>query len=156
MDDRILETVEYIAIRRLQASYADKVTRKAWDEFDQIFLPDAKIVVNRQDGEPYNLDDHKALAAFIIKATGHMDLFQFVILNTIIDIQGDEATGRMYMCEIRHDDRAGNTMSYGLYRDKYKKIDGKWWFADRRYRVMARSQTTSYNVFPMIADDFDI
>ena len=157
MDDRITaEAVDYIGIRRLQSSYADIVTRRAWDEFETIFLPDARIVVDRQAGEPHRLDGAPALAEFISKAIGHMDFFQFVVLNTIVDIRDEEAAGRMYMCEIRHDSRAGHTMSYGLYKDKYRKIDGKWWFADRLYRVMGRSQTTDYNVFAMSEADFRI
>ncbi|MBO9376598.1 nuclear transport factor 2 family protein [Sphingomonas histidinilytica] len=150
------ESTDYIAITRLQAAYADMITRRAWDELPSIFCEGARIVVDRMDGTPLDLDGPAGLAAFVSKAIGHMDFFEFVILNTVIEIGDGEAHGRMYMCEIRHDAKAGQTMSYGLYRDHYRKQDGRWKFGDRRYRVMGRTQTTDYNIFPMAAADFAI
>ena len=155
MDDRIADAVDYIAIRRLQSAYADTVNRRAWDEVRALFLPGAEIVVDRQGDEPLRYDA-TAFVGFIAKFVAPMDFFQFVMLNTIIDIQGDEASARIYICEIRHDAHAGQTMGYALCRDSYRKIDGEWWLAGRHNRVMARSQTTSCNVFPMTAADFEI
>jgi hypothetical protein len=150
------ETIDYIGITRLQAAYADMITRRAWDELPTIFCEGAKIVVDRMDGTPLELDGPAGLSAFVSNAIGHMDFFEFVILNTIVEIEGGKAHGRMYMCEIRHDAKAGQTMSYGLYRDHYRKVDGRWRFHARHYRVMGRTQTTDYNVFPMAAADFAI
>lgn len=155
MNERIAEAADYIAIRRLQCAYADKVNRHAWDEVCALFVPDAEIVVDRQGDAPLRCDA-TSFVAFIAKFIAPMDFFQFVILNTIIDIRGDEAAGRIYICEIRHDERAGQTMGYALCRDGYRKIDGKWLLASRHNRVMARSRTETYSVFPMTAADFDI
>jgi hypothetical protein len=53
MDDaRLTETVDYVAIRRLQSAYADVCTRRAWAEFDGLFLPDALVEVDTRVGEP--------------------------------------------------------------------------------------------------------
>jgi hypothetical protein len=155
MSDRLdQETIDYIAITRLQASYADMITRRAWDELPTIFCDGVRIIVDRMAGEPLNLDGPASLAAFVSNAIGHMDFFEFVILNTVIEIDGEEAHGRMYMCEIRHDEKAGRTMSYGLYRDHYRRDGGRWKFHARHFRVMGRTQTTDYNIFPMTAADF--
>jgi hypothetical protein len=44
------------------------------------------------------------------------------------------------MCEIRHERAADEwNTAYGLYQDAYRKVDGTWWFADRRYRSLART-----------------
>jgi hypothetical protein len=46
------ETIDYIALRRLQNRYADVVTRRAWPELATLFLPDAKVVIDRRNVEP--------------------------------------------------------------------------------------------------------
>ncbi len=57
-----------------------------------------------------------------------------------IDTVTPSATGRLFMCEVRHD-AASDTWqnAHGVYRDRYVLEDGRWWFAERRYRSMARS-----------------
>ena len=44
------------------------------------------------------------------------------------------------MCEVRHD-RATDTWqnAHGLYSDRYRWVDGRWWFAHRAYRSLART-----------------
>ena len=42
-DLQLAETVDYVALRRVQNAYADVVTRRAWPELVDLFLPDAII-----------------------------------------------------------------------------------------------------------------
>jgi hypothetical protein len=142
------ETVDYIAIRRLQAAYADIVTRRAWDELAQIFRPEAQVVVDKMDGQPLTLDGPKGVGDFISGAIAHFDFFEFVVLNTVIDIDGDRASARMYMWELRHDPLGGRSDAYGLYRDEHVRVDGRWWFAGRRYQSLARTVPADVSVFP--------
>ena len=44
------EMADFIAIQRLQASYADIVTRREWSELEQIFLPDATVTIDMLEG----------------------------------------------------------------------------------------------------------
>lgn len=145
------ETLDYIAIQRLQAAYADCVTRRAWAEFDRLFRPDAEIVVDRMDGTPLVFLGPAGIAGFISNAIARYELFQFVVLNSVVEIEGDRAKARMYMWELRHDPIAGRSDAYGLYRDEHVRIDGRWWFAGRRYQTLARSQPADLTVFPLPA-----
>jgi hypothetical protein len=149
MEDRALtETVDYVAIRRLQSSYADIVTRRAWPELARIFRPDAEIVIDRRDGKPLVLQGPEGVGDFVSKAIAHFDLFVFVILNTVIEIEGDRASARMYMWEARHDPAGGRSDAFGLYRDEYRRLDGRWWFSGRRFQTMARTLPADLSVFP--------
>jgi hypothetical protein len=143
------ETIDYVAIRRLQSAYADIVTRRAWSEFDGIFRPDAEVVIDRMDGKPLVLNGPAAVAGFISGAIAHFDLFEFVVLNTVIQIEGDRASARMYMWEARHDPVAGRSDAFGLYRDAHCRTDGRWWFAGRRYQTLGRSLGPQLSVYPL-------
>src|SRR5690349_12941994 len=66
MDDaRVAETVDYVAIRRLQSAYADVCTRRAWTEFDGLFLPDALVEVDTRVGEPLRFVGPREIGDFI-------------------------------------------------------------------------------------------
>jgi hypothetical protein len=142
MDDeherRLLDRVE---IDGLLSAYADAISRRAFDELDDLFLPDCPIEVDTHRAEPIRMAGPAELGAFVGAAIERFDFFELVILNTHLMVDGgDEATGRMYMCELRHD-RATKRRSeaFGLYRDRYRRIGGRWWFAERRYSSLART-----------------
>jgi hypothetical protein len=149
MDDALLhDTADYIAIRRLQSAYADIVTRRAWDELDHIFVPDIVVTVDRRTAPPLELRGPAAVGDFIGTSIERFDFFEFVVLNTVIRIDGDAATARMWMCELRHDGAHGQwSNAYGLYQDRYARRDERWWFAGRSYQSLART-ARDFDVFP--------
>lgn len=140
------ETIDYVALRRLQNRYADVVTRRAWQELHDLFVPDIEVTLDTRD-RIIELAGPAQVGEFIAGAIAHMDLFEFVILNTVIDIDGDAASARMYMWELRHDPVGGRSNAFGLYRDEYARIDGRWWFARRQYSSVARTVASNYAVF---------
>ena len=46
MPDPTTETIDYVAITRLQAAYADVVNRRAWSELAEHFRPDAPVRID--------------------------------------------------------------------------------------------------------------
>lgn len=141
MDDGTLqETVDYIALTRLQAAYADIVNRRAWRELAEIFLPDADVVIDTRGGNPIELAGPDALGEFIGSRITGFEFFEFVPLNTVINVGTDTATARLYMCELRLDRDSGRfTRAYGVYHDRYTRQAGQWQFASRRYHSLART-----------------
>jgi len=146
------ETVDYVAIRRLQSAYADIVTRRAWTELEGIFLPDLRLVLDRRTVEPRIITGPGPIGEFISTAIAGLDFFEFVVLNTTVTLDhggdADAAVARMYMSELRHDAASGrwNTV-YGVYHDVHRRVDGRWWFASRRYHSLART-ARDMEVFP--------
>jgi SnoaL-like domain len=139
-----LETIDYIGVTRLQHAYADVVNRRAWAEFDDLFRPDATVVLDLGSRDPFELAGPAAVGEFIGGAISRFDFFEFVILTTRVFLahegDPDQASARVYMQEIRHDAASGQyTTAYGLYRDLYRRIDQRWWIASRRYASLARS-----------------
>jgi hypothetical protein len=151
-DSLAQETIDYIAIRRLQAAYADAVTRRAWDELDDLFLPTATVTVDTVTSEPIRLTGGGAVGDFIAGAVERFEFFEMVILNSVVDLGSDDpdaAHARQFTCELRQDKSNGRwTNAYGLYRDEYARRDGRWWFSGRQYQSIARTGRADIFPFP--------
>ena len=49
------------------------------------------------------------------------------------------AVARMYMSELRQDHAELRwTAVYGVYHDRFRRIDGQWWFVSRNYSSLGR------------------
>jgi hypothetical protein len=145
-------TDAYVAITRLQAAYADVVTRRAWPELDALFAPDASIRVDTITRPVIELVGAPALGEFISTAIARFEFFEFVVLNTVVDVNSDStAGGRVYMVEIRQERESGEwSNAFGVYRDRYVEYDGRWRFSERRYQSLARRIGAGpASVFPM-------
>jgi len=147
------ETIAYVAITRLQGEYGDAVSRRAWDEFPAMFAFDCPLRLDLRGTvlEHVGGDD---IARFIAGSIERFEFFAFTIVNTVVKIAPDglTATGRLYMRELRfgRDDRRW-TSAYGLYRDQYVRVDGRWRFAARDYASLARDRVDGegMEVFPI-------
>lgn len=138
------DTRDVVALWRLQSAYADVVTRRAWDELHGLFLPTATVEVDTVTAPAGTFTGAADFGAFVGAAVERFDHFAFVILNTVVDVAGDTARGRIFMCELRHDAATGDwSTAYGVYQDRYERHHGRWWFAARRYRSMARTGPTA-------------
>jgi hypothetical protein len=132
-------TDDIVALGRLLAAYADVVNRRAWPELAELFRPDCAVLLDVVTSPARSLTGPAELGRFIGTAIERYDHFEFVVLNSVFDVDGDAAAGRMFMCEIRHDASTGQWgTAYGLYQDRYARVGDRWWFAERRYRSLAR------------------
>lgn len=149
MDD----TADYLAITRLQAAYGDAVTRRAWDELVPMFLGDCRVRLDLGNGRVEEHVGPEALGAFIARSVERFECFVFTLLNAVVDVDGGDAQGRLYIQELRQE-RDGQrwTTAVGLYQDRYRKSDERWRFASRDYATLARtSGATNAEVFPLPA-----
>lgn len=150
--DAIEDVLDRSAIDALQRAYADTVTRRDWSALDGLFRPDAPVTLDLVDRPGRELVGPTALGVFVAGAIERFSFFQFVVLNSHVSLwpdgDHDAASARIFMCELRV--TAGETTrneAYGLYRDTYARVDGRWWIASRHYRSMARFPEGA--VFPL-------
>ena len=151
-DELLLTAVHDTGIRRLQHAYADVVNRRAWPEMEDLFLPEAAVVIDTRKGDPLRLVGGAAVGEFIGSSVAKFSFFEFVILNAHIVFPGGAGAGtavsRLYMCEHRQDEDSGRwTNAFGLYHDRYAFSVGHWWFAERTYHSLAR-HAPDLDVFP--------
>ena len=153
--DEVAEAVDHLGVTRLLSAYADAVTRRDWDTLAGLFLPDCVVHLDLVTRPAQEVVGPDAMAEFVSGAIDRFEFFEFVVLNHHVDLWpgGDRAaaTGRVFMCELRQLHGATRrTDAFGRYDDNYAKVDGRWRFAGRRYRTMARWPEGV--VFPMIQD----
>jgi hypothetical protein len=144
MGERAEQTDDYIAIRRLQDAYADVVSRHAFGELHDLFLPAASVLLELP-GATREVVGPGDFGRYVEKRIAALEFFQFVNLNAVVDlaVEGDpdRASARVHMCELRQDRAEGRvSVLYGLYRDSYARLEGRWWFAHRRFSPLAISQ----------------
>lgn len=153
MSDALQETVDYVAITRLQAAYADVVNRRAWAELRELFVADAHVTVDTVTNPAFELHGPDAVGSFIGTAIERFSFFEFVILNTRVavgvDGDPDRATARVFMCELRQDAENGHaSQAFGVYHDQYERRDEQWWFVRRNYQSLTRTGRNEVFAFP--------
>lgn len=139
----VQDLIHYTAIRRLQDAYADIVTRRAWAELNDVFLPDLRLDLDLRSLPARVMIGPDEIGGFIGGSLEKFEFFEFVILNARIHLRDggdpDQAVGRMFMSEIRQERASGEFSTiYGVYHDRFRCIDGRWWFAARQYHSLAR------------------
>lgn len=144
-------------VARLQAAYGDAVTRRAWKEVAEMFVPECPLRLDVGAAETRTITGGEAVASLIATSIERFEFFEFALLNSVVDIvePGAQATGRLYMWELRQDGETGRwTNAYGLYRDRYEHHEGRWRFAERRYSSLARTNADgdAMLVFPIPHD----
>ncbi len=152
MEPEVRETIDYIAIRRLQDAYADVVNRRAWPELGELFRPEAEVVLDVRRGEL--LVVHRARARSVTSSVGRSSASSSSssscsgpgspsIRTTPI------ARRRGCTCAscARASEEGRHSVAYGVYHDEHVRFDGRWWFARRRYHSLART-APDLAVFP--------
>lgn len=148
------DAADHVALGALQAAYGDAVTRRDWPAVVALFEPDATVTLDLGRGEPRVLGPVE-LVAFVEEAISRFDVFLFTILNRVVlDVTGDEATGRVWLAEVRQDHDGVATTAYGRYDDTYRRTGATWRIAGRRYRSVARTAPPgSGATFEVVARD---
>ena len=97
-------------------------------------------------------DSCEGFRGFVSEAVDRFEFFEFVILNTRVYLnhQGDPdaAVARMYMSELRQDHAEQRwSVVYGVYHDRFRRVDGQWWFVGRNYSSLARPAAKDVDAF---------
>jgi hypothetical protein len=139
-ESELRSAIDQLGIRQLQAAYGDAVTRRAWNELVPMFLADCPIRLDLRDGRVIEHVGPHAIGTFIAASLERFEFFEFALLNAVVFLDGDVATGRLYMWELRQDgDTHTWSNAFGVYNDEYARVDGRWRFASRNYSSLART-----------------
>jgi SnoaL-like domain len=147
------ELANYVGICRLHAAYADAVSRRAWTDLDELFLPGAEIRVDTVTSGALEFVGATGIGGFIAGAVERFEFFELVILNVHVmsgaDDHADQLRSRAFTCELRQEGTNGHwTNAFGVYHDDISRVDGRWQYARRRYQSLARTGRSEVFPFP--------
>jgi len=148
MDD---DAIAYLAIQRLQRSYADIATRQAWDEVPSLATPDAKFSFDTHSAKVIEIEGPVEFGEFGARANQRFAFYEYIPLNFVVTIGTDgTARGRSYSLEVAEDRETGDWLEfYGTYRDEYAVFEGAWRFAGRHYQTYGRRAGGALTAFPL-------
>jgi hypothetical protein len=141
----------YLAIARLQRSYADIATRRAWNEVASLASPNAHFSFDLHAGKSFQVDGAVEFGEFGAKMTAGFTFYEYIPLNFVVEIGPDGvAHGRSYSLEVAEDAKTGEWIEfYGVYQDEYAIFEGTWRFTRRHYQTFGRRTAGRLESFPL-------
>jgi hypothetical protein len=121
--DRLQRLVDREELKELRARYCYCVDEQDWEPFFDLFVPDPTLDFGGM-GVYEGRDGLERFAAEFVEA--QLEGSAHLLSNPILDIEGDEATGRWYVeSPLTFADGSG-AWRQGWYRDEYRRVDGAW------------------------------
>lgn len=121
-----------VAIRELIESYSDAVARRNTEDWSATWTEDATW-----DLMGTEVQGREAIVQMWL---GAMSTFEFVAFHASvgsIEIDGNTASGRVYVSEVLVPTDGGLRRVEGQYNDTFEKAaDGKWRFSKRSYSIV--------------------
>jgi len=123
------------AIIEATARYASAIDRRAWDELDDVFLPDAYVDYSFVPA----MTGTEAVKKFVAATLTHLDSTQHIISNHQVAADGEGAKSRCYL-HAQHTRRktegGANYVVGGIYRDRWTKTEAGWRIAERYLELL--------------------
>ncbi|WP_254524464.1 nuclear transport factor 2 family protein [Natrinema caseinilyticum] len=115
-------------IRELRAEYCFRADDRDWEGWADTFTEDGRIEVD-QLGTYEGRDEIIQFGTDVI--AGEYQWFSHMVHNGVIDVDGDEATGKWYFevpcvskATLLNEGEAG--WLQGRYDEEYRRVDGEW------------------------------
>lgn len=129
LEERMRTYVDKSDIQELRANYCYTWDAKDLDGFLDLFLDDAVLDMRELGASRY--EGVEEIKQFFESINGGTDrFFVHMVHNPVIEVTGDEATGKWYF-EVPNtlpDGSAGWVQ--GVYDERYQRVDGEWRFAE--------------------------
>jgi ketosteroid isomerase-like protein len=121
-----------IEIEALRGEVTDAVMMRDYDRAASLFTEDG--VVRIPDAN-VTIAGRQELRAGIERLQGLWDYFVQTTHPGTIQLQGDTAVGRAYICEFGRLREGRSQLNYAVYHDRYQRTAEGWKFAERVYEV---------------------
>ena len=127
------------AISDLVQRYSDAVTRNLWDVVEGTFAPDC--VLDLVAPFPMRVEGGRMIREALEDRCKDLDVQFQTSSGTVIELQGDEATATTLVNELSHQAGVFSMEIRGIYYDRFRKEDGAWYFAHRRFQGVYSDRT---------------
>lgn len=121
-----------LAIHELNGTYADGVVRADAETWASVWDEDADW--DLMGHRPHGRD---AIVAFWKGAMGGLEAVSFHCVPCMIEVTGNTAKSRVQTQEILKPRDGKPRHVGGLYEDELRKVEGRWLFTSRTFRIIA-------------------
>ncbi|MFC6719813.1 nuclear transport factor 2 family protein [Natrialbaceae archaeon GCM10025810] len=129
-DDSYARLADRLAIQDLRYRYCYLIDDVDLDVLPELFTEDVSL----DYGGMGTYEGHEGVAAFADFVESELERTTHLVTNSLIDVDGDRATGRHYVISsITYADGTGG-WRIGQYVDEYRCVDGEWLISDGRMR----------------------
>jgi len=130
---RDLEAIaDRVEIEALRGEFTDAGMMRDYDRLASLFTPDGAVRIPSINATAISREEIRAGAE---RLQGLLDFFVQTTHPGTIQLQGDSASGRAYICELIrfHDGRS--ELNYAVYHDRYRRTPDGWKFTERVYEI---------------------
>lgn len=110
-------------LKELRAKYCYCVDEQDWEPFFDLFVPEPTLDFGGM-GVYEGQEGLERFATEFVEA--QIERSVHVLSNPILEIDGDEATGRWYVESPLTFVDGNGAWRQGWYRDRYRRVDGTW------------------------------
>ena len=121
-----------VEIEALRGELTDAAMMRDYDRAASLFTPDGAV---RMPHVPAELAGREEIRAWGERVP---DLVDFLVQTThpgTIQLEGDTASGRAYMCELIRFRDGRSELNYAIYHDRYQRTADGWKFTERVYEI---------------------
>jgi hypothetical protein len=121
-----------VEIEALRAEATDAAMMRDYDRAASLFIPDAVVRMPYINVELVGWEEIRTSGE---RVPALVDYFVQTTHPGTIQLDGDTAAGRAYMCELIHLRDGRSDLNYAVYHDRHQRTPGGWKFTERVYEV---------------------
>lgn len=136
--DQIQRIADELSIRDLVARFANGCSPPDYEGFRKLWTPDPNTEAIWSLSEPFVMSStgRDDIVAMLRKLLEMWDFFVQLVHSGVVEIDGDQATGRWILREVAKGPNETYYNNFAIYEDKYHRFEGKWYFTRRDYTYM--------------------
>jgi ketosteroid isomerase-like protein len=121
-----------VEIEALRGEFTDAVMMRDYGRVASLFTPDG---VWRMPKIPVELAGREEIRAWGQRVPEFVDYLVQTTHPGTIQLDGDTASGRAYVCELIRLRDGSSELNYAIYHDRYQRTPDGWKFTGRSYEV---------------------
>ena len=121
-----------VEIEALRGEFTDAVMMNDHDRLASLFTPDGAVRIPLGNIEAAGREEIRALGE---RRQALADYFVQTTHPGTIQLDGDTASGRAYICELIRLRDGRSELNYAIYHDRYQRTPDGWKFSERVYEV---------------------
>jgi ketosteroid isomerase-like protein len=137
-----------VEIEALRGEFTDAVMMRDYHRVALLFTPDG---VWRMPKIPAELTGQEEIRAWGERVPAFVDYLVQTTHPGTIQLDGDTASGRAYLCELIGLRDGSSELNYAIYHDRYQRTGDGWKFTERVYEVRYVDRSTLAGAAPPTA-----